>query len=50
VHHPADVELVFEVASGGQRLPGPGEPISFSLRPEAISLLAEVSRDQTASD
>jgi ABC-type Fe3+/spermidine/putrescine transport system ATPase subunit len=50
VHHPADVDLVFDVTSGGQRLPGPGEPISFSLRPEAISLLAEVSRDQTASD
>ena len=50
VHHPAGVDLVFEIASGGQRLPGPGEPISFSLRPEAISLLAEESLDQTASD
>ena len=50
VHHPPDVDLVFDIASGGQRLPEAGEPISFSLRPAAISLLAEESRDQTASD
>ena len=50
VHHPPDVDLTFEVASGGQRLPEPGEPVSLALRPEAISLLVEESRGQTACD
>ena len=48
VHHPAGLELVFELASGALHLPGPGEPIALALRPEAISLLAEESRDQAA--
>jgi ABC-type Fe3+/spermidine/putrescine transport system ATPase subunit len=50
VHHPPDVDLSFEVASGGQRLPELGESIALALRPEAINVLTEESRDQTASD
>ena len=50
VHHPPDGELSFEVASGGQRLPEPGETISLALRPKAINVLTEEARDQTASD
>ncbi len=50
VHHPPDVDLVFDVASGGQRLPEPGKPIALALRPEAMNLFVEESRDQTASD
>jgi ABC-type Fe3+/spermidine/putrescine transport system ATPase subunit len=49
VHHPADVDLVFELASDVLRMPDPGEPISLTLRPEAISLLEEGARDQKAS-
>ncbi len=50
VHHPPDADLVFDVASGGQRLPEPGEPISLALRPAAINLFVEESREQIASD
>jgi ABC-type Fe3+/spermidine/putrescine transport system ATPase subunit len=50
VHHPPDVDLVFDVASAGQRLPEPGETIALALRPAAINLFGEESRDQTASD
>lgn len=49
VHHRADLDLVFELVSGVSPLPGPGEPISLALRPQAISLLAEGFRDQTPS-
>jgi ABC-type Fe3+/spermidine/putrescine transport system ATPase subunit len=33
------VGLVFELASGGLRMPAPGEPVSLALRPEGLSLL-----------
>jgi ABC-type Fe3+/spermidine/putrescine transport system ATPase subunit len=48
VHCPPDVDLIFEVASGGQRLPEPGESIVLALRPEAINLFVGESRDQIA--
>ena len=50
VHHSPDLDLVFEVASGGQRLPEIGESIVLALPPEAINVLAEEPHDQTASD
>ena len=50
VHYPPDVNLSFEVSSGGQRLPEPGKSIALALRPGAINGLTEESRDQTASD
>ncbi len=34
------VDLVFELASGGLRVPAVGEPVSLALRPEGLSLLA----------
>jgi hypothetical protein len=40
VQFPGGVELVFAVASGGLRVPAPGEPVALTLRPEAITLLA----------
>lgn len=33
------VDLVFELASGGLRVPAVGEPVSLALRPEGLSLL-----------
>ena len=50
VHYPPDVDLSFEVASGGRRLPELGEPIALALRPEAINVLTGETRGQTASD
>jgi len=34
------VDLVFELASGGLRVPAPGEPVSLAIRARGISLLA----------
>jgi hypothetical protein len=39
VQFPGGVDLVFELASGGLRVPAPGEPVSLALRPEGLSLL-----------
>jgi len=49
VHHPADLDLAFDLASDALSLPGPGEPIALVLRPEAIHLMAEEFNDQAAS-
>ncbi len=49
VHHAANLDLAFDLASDALSLPGPGEPIALALRTEAISLLAEESSDQAAS-
>jgi ABC-type Fe3+/spermidine/putrescine transport system ATPase subunit len=40
IHHPADLDLTFELVSSASRLPGPGEPVTLALRPEAMSVLA----------
>ena len=39
VRHGAGLDLAFEMVSGAGGLPQPGEPVTLSLRPEAISLL-----------
>lgn len=49
VQHASGLDLVFEFAHGAMRLPGPGEPVSLALRPEAISLLVEESHGQAGS-
>ena len=40
VQFPGSIELVFALASGGLRVPAPGEPVALALRPAAITLLA----------
>ena len=45
VHHSPDLDLVFEVASGGQRLPEIGESIVLALRPAAVNVLVEEPHD-----
>jgi len=49
VHHPAGLDLVFELASGAPGLPGPGEPVALALRSEAISLLSGEFHDQATN-
>jgi ABC-type Fe3+/spermidine/putrescine transport system ATPase subunit len=47
VHHPAGLDLTFELVPETACLPGPGEPVRLALRGEALSLMVE-ERDERA--
>jgi ABC-type Fe3+/spermidine/putrescine transport system ATPase subunit len=48
VRHESGVDLVFELVSAADDLPCSGEPISLTLRPEALSLLLEATDERKA--
>lgn len=46
IYHPAGLDLAFDLVSSATHVPGPGEPVTLALRPEAFSLLAEEADEQ----
>lgn len=50
IRHESGLDLAFEVAYDGSRLPKPGQPITLAVRPEAISVLAGGMYDETIGD
>ncbi len=47
VRHESGLDLAFELAYGGSRLPERGQPITLGVRPEAIGILAEGVHEET---
>jgi ABC-type Fe3+/spermidine/putrescine transport system ATPase subunit len=50
IHHESGLDLDFELAYGGARLPDPGQPITLVVQPEAIGIWAERVHYETSND